>query len=360
MAKEDIYNFGPSDDFINSQAESGQKTYEKQRYGRPQFGFPDISQDQVDRSRLLNVLMGAGGGIRAAEGAGSPLAALAMGLGGGIQTGQAAQAQQQAAQLQRRQLEAQAAEEQLNQTPVGQISPGLAKSLQAKYGMDISDIPMGQFQKFSGLLQHSQDLENKLALLQAGGEQKKATAKAGSATKEESRLRAQLQTLTKDYRTVRDSYNTVLSVGSKPSAAGDLSLIFAYMKILDPGSTVREGEQATAEQARGVPASILAQYNKILKGEKLAPEQRADFIAQAANLYQAKTETTNATRQEYRELAERLGANPENVDVGFTVSERDRQSRGGGMVQMIAPNGEPFQVSAANVDAAIKRGARRK
>ena len=343
MAKEDIYNFGPSDDFINSQAESGQKTYEKQRYGRPQFGFPDISQDQVDRNRLLNVLMGASGGIRAAEGAGSPLAALAMGLGGGIQTGQAAQAQQQAAQLQRRQLEAQATEDQLNQTPVGQVSPGIAKALQAKYGMDISDIPMGQFQKFSGLLQHSQDLENKLMLLQAGGEQKKAQAKVGSAPKEEARLRGQLQALTKDYRTVRDSYNTVLSVGSKPSAAGDLSLIFAYMKILDPGSTVREGEQATAEQARGVPAAILAQYNKLVNGEKLDPSQRADFINQARNLYAAKTETTNATRQEYRDLAERLGANPENVDVGFSVSERDRQSQGGQKYSQTATNPQTGQ-----------------
>lgn len=161
------YGYGPSDEYIKSQTAKGQKTYEKQRYGRPQFSFPDVSQSDVDRDRLLNVLMGASAGVRAAQGAESPFGAAAAGLGGGIQSFRAAQAQQQAAAIQRRQIEAQEAEDQLNMLPVGQVSPQMAKALQSKYGMDVSEIPMGQFQKFSGLLQHTNDLEKQLTLIQA-------------------------------------------------------------------------------------------------------------------------------------------------------------------------------------------------
>lgn len=172
------FGYGPSDAFINAQSEQGQKAYERQRYGRPRFQFPDISQEQVDRNRLLNVLMGASGGVQAASGAANPLAAIALGLGGGIQAGQASQAQQQAAQLAKTQQEQAAmlnegkiAEDMLNQAPVGQVSPKIAEALKMKYGMDVADIPMGQFQKFAGLLQHSNDLERKMMEIQARARQ---------------------------------------------------------------------------------------------------------------------------------------------------------------------------------------------
>ena len=233
MAKEDIYNFGPSDDFINSQAEMGQKTYEKQRYGRPQFGFPDISQDQVDRSRLLNVLLGAGAGVRASEGAAHPLAAIALGLGGGIQTGHNAQAQQQAAMIQRQKAEAQAAEDQLNMTPVGQVSPGMAKALKEKYGMDISDIPMGQFQKFSGLLQHSQDLENKMALIQARATQ---AASRGAMSPEARKLLSEISGIPEDQLPSKISEATGLGLTPKPMST---EMLKTASNIADGASDLR-------------------------------------------------------------------------------------------------------------------------
>ena len=43
-----------------------------------------------------------------------------------------------------------------------------------------------------------------------------------------------------------------------PDAAGDMALIFSYMKMLDPNSTVREGEYATAQDAGSIPHASLA------------------------------------------------------------------------------------------------------
>lgn len=131
----------------------------------------------------------------------------------------------------------------------------------------------------------------------------------------ENQLRDELNKMSGDFDKVTKSYSDILSVSAKPSAAGDLSLIFSYMKMLDPGSTVREGEQATAANARGVPDAIRNQYNKIMTGEKLSPEQRTDFVTQAHNLYNSQESIQRERESSYRGLAERNKVNPENVIV---------------------------------------------
>lgn len=182
------YGYGPSDEFINAQTAQGQKTYEKQRYGRPQFSFPDISQDQVDRDRLLNVLMGAGAGVNATQGAAHPLAALAMGLGGGIQSARTNQAQQQAARVARTQAEQAAmlnegkiAEQQLDMMPLGQVSPGLADSLKAQYGMEVADMPLGRFKQISPLLQTQMKAEEAKKMFAANAQLRKDLANSSPA-----------------------------------------------------------------------------------------------------------------------------------------------------------------------------------
>lgn len=72
------------------------------------------------------------------------------------------------------------------------------------------------------------------------------------------------------------------------SAAGDISLVFNFMKMLDPGSTVREGEYATAQNATGVPIRVVNLYNQIISGERLSAGQRADFISTARSAYESQ------------------------------------------------------------------------
>lgn len=113
---------------------------------------------------------------------------------------------------------------------------------------------------------------------------------------------------------VADSYQRIKDSAADPSAAGDLSLIFNYMKVLDPGSTVREGEFATAEAAGSIPTQIVARYNKILKGERLAPEQRADFVNRADRLYKGQeTRFNTRVKDRYTGLAKRYGLDPAEV-----------------------------------------------
>ena len=56
-----------------------------------------------------------------------------------------------------------------------------------------------------------------------------------------------------------------------------ISLIFGFMKMLDPGSVVREGEFATAQNAASIPDRIRNAYNRALEGTRLNPQQREMF-----------------------------------------------------------------------------------
>ena len=106
----------------------------------------------------------------------------------------------------------------------------------------------------------------------------------------------------KPYLTMREAYQRVKS--AKPDAAGDLSLIFAYMKILDPNSVVREQEFANAQNAAGVPARIRNQYNKVMEGTRLAPEQRQQFQAQAEALFESAKTNQRGVRKTYSSRAQ--------------------------------------------------------
>jgi hypothetical protein len=92
-----------------------------------------------------------------------------------------------------------------------------------------------------------------------------------------------------------------------------MALIFNYMKLLDPGSTVREGEFATAQQAGGVDDVTVSLYNRILDGTRLSPKQRTDFSKRAKSLYGAAKSKQNKLTSKYESLAKRYKVDPKNV-----------------------------------------------
>jgi hypothetical protein len=88
-----------------------------------------------------------------------------------------------------------------------------------------------------------------------------------------------------EFTAAQTGYEKVQAAARSDSPAGDMALIFGFMKILDPGSIVKEGEFATVENSQGVPDQIRNIYNKVMTGERLTPEQRQDFMYQAREQY---------------------------------------------------------------------------
>lgn len=128
-------------------------------------------------------------------------------------------------------------------------------------------------------------------------------------------LRKEIAPHLKRFSDIDIAYNKILKAVSKPSAANDVTLVYNFMKMQDPGSTVREGEYATAANAAGIPDRVKAMYNRALKGETLAPTQRNDFANAARSTYSAEKETYDMITGGYKKVADRTGADWENIDV---------------------------------------------
>jgi hypothetical protein len=127
----------------------------------------------------------------------------------------------------------------------------------------------------------------------------------------EGKMRKEYNEQTKPYQEVKSAYGRLLS--SEDNAVGDLSLIFAYMKMLDPGSVVREGEFATAQNAAGVPERIKNIYNKVVSGERLNKSQRESFKGQAKGLYNSALESEKTVRTGLERISKGYGLNTQNV-----------------------------------------------
>lgn len=144
--------------------------------------------------------------------------------------------------------------------------------------------------------------------------QQKAEADApGKVFDKEKDLRKAYDDASKEYIKSAQAYNRVVASAKKPSPAGDMALIFNYMKVLDPGSTVREGEYATAKNAGNWSQNIRAMYNSAIDGTLLTHPQRADFVTRAGNLYQGAREIQNTVDDRYRALAGSYGVSSDNI-----------------------------------------------
>lgn len=94
------------------------------------------------------------------------------------------------------------------------------------------------------------------------------------------------------------------------SPSDEMSLIFGFMKMQDPGSTVREGEYASAQNTRGVDDTVRNVYNSLLKGQRLTKEQVDNFMATAKGIAKSQLKQQTQIDNRYRRLAKQQGVNP--------------------------------------------------
>jgi hypothetical protein len=172
--------------------------------------------------------------------------------------------------------------------------------------------------RFWTLMARASTRDDAMKLLQeieSGGAPLTARQRAES----EEGLRREFTTMARPYFDMRDAFSRLQASTENPSPAGDIALIFNFMKMLDPGSVVREGEFATAQNAGGVPDRILNLYNRILSGQRLNADQRVDFVDQARRLLTSQQRQYQAIQRQYGSVAQRMGLNTDNVLIDFTA-----------------------------------------
>ena len=136
----------------------------------------------------------------------------------------------------------------------------------------------------------------------------------------------------KDFNTATSQYEKLLTSSERETAAGDMSMIFTYMKILDPTSLVREGEQATASNAAGVPDRVRNFYNKTITGQKLTTKQRADFVQTGTQLYNTNIKQFDAFKNSFMPSLNEYKIEPNKVFLSSDLRPKQVKLKDGSII----------------------------
>jgi len=119
----------------------------------------------------------------------------------------------------------------------------------------------------------------------------------------------------------------ISKAAEKGSPAAQLSLIFNFMKVNDPGSVVREGEFDTAAKAKAFLEKVdngqikvnadaapgLAWLRQVAFGQKMTDTQVRDFMATSNNLFSAQQQNADMIIRDILDRANSEGLSPERV-----------------------------------------------
>jgi hypothetical protein len=106
----------------------------------------------------------------------------------------------------------------------------------------------------------------------------------------------------KDFNDMKTAYSQVVSSLKQETPIGDTAAATKIMKLLDPGSVVRESELGIAMAASGKMDRLQYYVQNWADGKKLTPTQRQDFQSLATELYSAAGQAYNAKRNEIAEF----------------------------------------------------------
>ena len=143
----------------------------------------------------------------------------------------------------------------------------------------------------------------------------------------------------KAHQEMDSAYRQIKQSLSAGTPAGDLAGATKLMKLLDPGSVVRESELGMAMQASGLMDRLSNYANMVVTGEKLTPTQRKEFQDLADSLYGESVSQFNTKRSEYERLGGEYGLNAGRA-LGPNVPQQSPQKPNNQVPDQAAINAE--------------------
>jgi hypothetical protein len=130
---------------------------------------------------------------------------------------------------------------------------------------------------------------------------------------QEKKLRDEFTKKTANFTEGTRNYEVIKSSAADDSGAGDVALVTSFMKMLDPGSVVRETEFANARDTAGLYANVKNMVEKGFTGKFLNPAQRETFGRLAKKYLDAARKQQEGVRKDLGIIVKNYSLNEENV-----------------------------------------------
>jgi len=152
---------------------------------------------------------------------------------------------------------------------------------------------------------------------------KAGTPDPAKAFEQEEKLRKEFQVRNKVYGELGTTYSNIESSSKAKSGPGDIALITGFMKMLDPGSVVRETEFATARDTAGLYTRLENSLKKAESGQFLQPKQREEFVNLAKQYLDSAQKKSGEDRKALGVVVKNYKLNPDNVFGPETTATND-------------------------------------
>jgi len=148
---------------------------------------------------------------------------------------------------------------------------------------------------------------------------------------QEEKLRKEFQGRTKVYGELGTTYQNMKSSADAKTGPGDIALITGFMKMLDPGSVVRETEFATARDTAGLYERLQNQAQKLQSGQlfTLDSKQRKEYTDLAKQYLDSAQKKAVDDKKALGVVVKNYRLNPDNV-FGPETAEAPPAPVGGG------------------------------
>jgi hypothetical protein len=132
---------------------------------------------------------------------------------------------------------------------------------------------------------------------------------------QEEKIRKEWQGRSKVYGELQGTYSNIKSSADAKTGPGDIALITGFMKMLDPGSVVRETEFATARDTAGLYERLLNTSQKLQSGQlfELGSKQRQEYVNLAKQYLDSAQKKAEQEKKDLNIVVKNYKLNPENV-----------------------------------------------
>jgi hypothetical protein len=130
---------------------------------------------------------------------------------------------------------------------------------------------------------------------------------------QEEKIRKEWQVRSKMYSELQGTFNTLKASADSSNGPGDIALITGFMKMLDPGSVVRETEFATARDTAGLFTQLQNRLEKAKNGQLLDPKQRNEYVALSQKYLDSAQKKAAQEKKDLGIVVKNYKLNPENV-----------------------------------------------
>ena len=148
----------------------------------------------------------------------------------------------------------------------------------------------------------------------------------------------------KSYRAVVPMLESAKDASTRPTRAADLNLVYAFAKLMDPDSVVRESETGAVVATQSVMDRVGSCVGQLNGQAMLNPAARAKLIAELDSRFNSLKSSYDAHEEAYKGITERNGLNFDNVRIPVrrAAPESGPAPTGSSQRQRINLDGKPL------------------